>query len=82
MENKLDVAQQAELDNVFSYHKPFGDQPQRYEAIRAKAKELATVILLATPKCADQSAAIRKLREAVMTANAAIAINEKEGVTA
>lgn len=77
-EATLTEEQQAELDNVFSYHKPFGTQPQRYEAIRAKAKELATVILLSTPKSADQSAAIRKVREAVMTANAAIAINEKE----
>lgn len=76
--NDLSVEQKQELDNLFSYHRPFGDQPARYEAIRAKAKELAAVILLSTPKSADQSAALRKLRECVMTANAAIAINEKE----
>ena len=81
MNEKLTPEQQKELDNVFSYHKPFGDQPQRYETIRAKAKELAAVILASTPKSADQSAAIRKLRECVMTANAAIAINEIEGVS-
>jgi hypothetical protein len=76
----LSTEAKAELDNLFTYHKPIGDQPARYEAIRAKAKELATVILLSTPKSADQSAAIRKLRECVMTANAAIAINEKESL--
>lgn len=65
-----------EIDNTFSYHAPKADQPARYEAIRAKAKELAEIIVSSTPKCADQTAAIRKLREAVMTANAAIAINE------
>lgn len=65
-----------EIDNTFSYHSPKNDQPERYERIRAKAKELAEVIVGSTPKCADQTAAIRKLREAVMTANAAIAINE------
>ncbi len=69
--------QQAELDNLFTYHAPFGDQQERYVAIRAKAKELAVVILESTPRCADQSAALRKVREAVMTANAAIAINEQ-----
>lgn len=65
-----------EIENTFCYHPPKADQPARYEAIRAKAKELAQVIVASTPKCADQTAAIRKLREAVMTANAAIAINE------
>ncbi len=70
--------EQAELDNCFTYHKPFGDQQERYVAIRSKAKELAVVLLQTVPRSADRSAAIRKLRECVMTANAAIAINEKE----
>lgn len=65
-----------EIDNTFKYHAPKADQPARYEAIREKAKELAELIVASTPKCADQTAAIRKLRECVMTANAAIAINE------
>jgi hypothetical protein len=34
----------------------------------------AGVLVANTPKCADQSAAIRLVREAVMTANAAIAL--------
>jgi hypothetical protein len=62
------------LDDVFSYHAPEGDQPQRYEALRTAAKTFAAVILEQTPACADQSAALRKVREAVMTANAAIAL--------
>lgn len=61
------------IENWFSYHAPSGDQPDRYAKIRDKAKELAFVILECTPMCADQSAAIRKLREVVMTANASIA---------
>lgn len=67
---------QAELDNIFSYHPPKSDQPARYVAIRDAGKALAQTILDSTPQCPDQSAAIRKVREAVMTANAAIAINE------
>jgi len=62
------------LPEIFKYHSPQGDQPQRYEAIRAKALELAKVICENTPLCADQAAAIRLLREAVMTANASIAL--------
>lgn len=67
---------QNELDNWFQYHKPIGTQQDRYVAIRDKAKELAMLIVSATPSSADQTAAIRKLRECVMTANAAIACNE------
>jgi hypothetical protein len=77
-ETPITAEQQAELDNLFVYHRPFGDQPQRYEKLRAKGKELAEVILQLTPRSADQSAALRKVREAVFTANAAIAVNEKE----
>jgi hypothetical protein len=45
-----------------------------YEAIRKKARELAETILEVTPMSADQQAALRHVREAVMTANAAIAL--------
>lgn len=62
------------IDNIFSYHAPTGDQPERYNAIREKAREMAHVIVDNTPESADQTAAIRKLRECVMTANASIAL--------
>lgn len=61
------------INNWFTYHSPTPDQLPRYQAIRDKAKELAEVIIDNTPSSADQSAAIRLLREAVMTANASIA---------
>lgn len=60
--------------DVFSYHAPKEGQPARYEAVRSAARELAITILSNTFPCADQQAAIRLLREAVMTANAAIAL--------
>lgn len=65
----------SKLPEIFKYHSPKEDQPQRYEAIRNKALELANVICDNTPPSADQTAAIRLLREAVMTANASIALN-------
>lgn len=64
-----------DIENIFTYHSPTPDQLPKYEAIRAKAKELGHVIVENTPVSADQTAAIRLLREAVMTANAAIALN-------
>ncbi len=64
---------QQHLDTWFTYHSPTPEKLPRYTAIRAAAKVLAETILENTPASADQSDAIRKVREAVMTANAAIA---------
>lgn len=63
------------LDKVFTYQPPKQGQAEKYQAIRDAAKNLAKVIEANTPICADQSAAIRKIREAVMTANSAIALD-------
>ena len=67
---------QEDIDNRFSYHAPTGSQPERYVAIRNKAKELASDILAKTPSSREQSLALTALEEAVMWANAAIARNE------
>lgn len=65
---------EAAISKIFTYHPPEPGQPEKYEAIRLCGKALALAILAATPTCADQTAAIRKVREAVMTANAAVAL--------
>lgn len=63
------------LDSVFTYHPPTGEaQLASYDAIRKAGRELARAILAHTTTCADQQAAIRKVREACFTANAAIAL--------
>jgi hypothetical protein len=65
-----------DVDDIFTYHAPHGDQPERYEKIRAAAKAFAHVIIDNTKPCADQAAAIRLLRECVMTSNASIALEK------
>lgn len=62
------------IAHIFSYHRPSEEQIPKYQAIRDAAKNLATVIAANTPASADQTAALRHLREAVMTANAAVAL--------
>lgn len=62
------------VDDVFTYHAPKPGQPEAYEAIRADARRLARTILEHTKPSADQQAALRQLRETVMTANACIAL--------
>lgn len=66
----------ADIDKLFSYHPPKPGQPERYEAIRSAAREFAKVLIANTPTSADQTAALRELRVCVMTANAAIALEE------
>lgn len=64
---------QDNLDNWFTYHAPTSEQLLHYEAIRNAAGDFARVIVDHTPPSADQSAAIRLIREATMTANASVA---------
>ena len=66
-----------ELHNWFQYHSPTPEQQNKYVEIRDAAKLLAFVIIDNTPSSADQTAAIRKLRECVMSANASIACGGK-----
>jgi hypothetical protein len=66
-----------DVENIFTYHAPRPDQLPKYEAIREAAKRFARVLLDNSPRGADQSAAVRHVREAVMTANAAIALDGK-----
>ena len=65
-----------ELENIYTYHFPKGDQPLRYERIRYKAKILAAYINEYCPDSREKSIAMTKLEEAVMWANASIARNE------
>jgi hypothetical protein len=63
------------VDDVFTYHPPADAATiAAYEAVREDAKRLARTMLQASRTCADQQAAIRLLREAVMTINASIAL--------
>lgn len=65
------VIDDATLENWFTYHSPMPEQLPKYQAIREAGFNLAKVIVANTPASADQSAAVRKVREACMTANAA-----------
>lgn len=66
----------SDLDNRFTYHAPKDGQAERYQAIRAKGKELAELVTTEAPTSREQSLALTKIEEAVMWANAAIARNE------
>lgn len=61
------------IESLFTFHPPEIGQVEMYTAIREKAKALAREIVACCPSGPDRTAAIRKVREAVMTANASIA---------
>ncbi len=65
------------LKEVFTYHAPTEIQREQYNSIRTAAHDFALALIENTPTCADQQAALRHVREAVMTANAAVALNGK-----
>lgn len=67
--------QAAKLLTHFHYHKPNSNTIPCYNAINEAAKLFAETIMKNTPPGPDQTAAVRKVVEAKMTANSAIATN-------
>jgi hypothetical protein len=64
-----------DLKHLFTHHPPEGEADiAAYHAIRQAGLNLAEVIVANTVPSADQTAAVRKVREAVFTANAARAL--------
>lgn len=71
------AADRYDIDNIFTYHTPFGTQQVRYVKLRNSAKATALDVLELCPPSAERTLALRKIEEAVMWANASIARNEK-----
>jgi hypothetical protein len=67
------IVSEDDIDHWFKYHPPREGQRVRYEMLREQGRALAHLIAAITPPGPDQMAAIRKIREAIMTANASIA---------
>lgn len=66
---------QHDIDAWFKYHTFNEDQITASNDVRLAGKILAETINKHVPDSADKTASIRKIREAVWTANAAIAVN-------
>jgi hypothetical protein len=67
-----EMTEAEKIEVAFTYQPPFPGSEERYAQMRAAGKALALAILNSAPRCADRTDAIRKVREAVMTANAAM----------
>lgn len=64
-----------DLDRRFTYHPPKDGQSEIYAEVRAKAKELASLICYVSKPSREQALAVTKVEEAVMWCNAGIARN-------
>ena len=62
-----------QIANWFKYHPPDAEQIEQLKRVRDAGAGLAEIIVRSCPNGEDRREAIRKVREAVMTANAAIA---------
>lgn len=65
------------IENLFKPRLLDNEQTARAFWVREAALAFAQVVIRNVPDCADRSAAIRKIREAVFTANSAISMEEK-----
>jgi len=64
-----------DIEHIFNHHAPSDEQIDKYQDLRHSAKYFALSILGNCPDSADRSDAIRKVREALMIANASIALD-------
>lgn len=72
----LDDRDLMQCEAWFQYHPPIGNQGERHAEVKKAAGVFARRIIELAPMSADRTAAIRKVREAMMTASAAIACSE------
>lgn len=61
-------------EELTTYHKPMVGELAAIAAIREAAQDFLVAIVIRCPPGPDRSAAIRLVREAMMTANAAIVV--------
>lgn len=64
-----------QIENNFSYHAPKEGQPEKYNELRAKFKELAYLIDEVCPNSREKSVAVTQLETAMFWSNASIARN-------
>ncbi|MDN9012160.1 Acb2/Tad1 domain-containing protein [Brevibacillus laterosporus] len=75
-----------QIENTFMYHSPKEGQPEKYTALREKAKKLAYLIEELCPNSREKSLTMTNLEQSIMWTNASIARNDvctskKETVT-
>jgi hypothetical protein len=71
---------QAAILDSFDYHRPSAEAAERIERNRLAFKVCALAVMQNCPEGADQTASLRQLHEAMMTANKSIVCAPNPGV--
>ena len=72
------MADNDDLDRVYTYHRPKAEQAVSYESIRSAGRYVAEIILELCPHSRERSLALTNLEQSIMWANAAIARNQPD----
>lgn len=67
-----------QIEDIFTYHKSTEAQAGRYATLRFRGLRIALAIQQCCPESREKALAITSLQQAIMWANAAIAIHEAE----
>lgn len=70
----MSVKTNEEIEDIFSYHAPKAEQAAKYTAVNAAFVECAKLVNEVMPDGPGATVALRKLAEARMAVNAAIAL--------
>lgn len=73
--NLREMTDEEKIGQIFTYHPATPYTGPKFENLREAAHHFAKVILLNVPRGADRTAAIRHVRDAVMTANAGVSLD-------
>ena len=69
------MSEEFDPEYVFSHHSASPEKLARYDAIHARAKRFAQVILDLVPESTDRTAVLQLLREASMLACSAVSLD-------
>lgn len=72
-----DLSNRQLAEDICLYHQPDEEQAAMLGSMRRATTDFITTILSCCPPSADRTAAVRKAREAMMTANASIVLKGK-----
>lgn len=72
----LTMQEEFELERQYQYHAPTLEQLRRYDAVRLAAKAFERAVLENCPASADRTFACRQIRDARMTANRSIVLEQ------
>jgi hypothetical protein len=65
-----------QIDALFAYHTPHGDQTERFARVRAAFKAAALEVVACCPHSPERTLALRDLQRGMMMSNASIAVKE------